>query len=410
MYGGKEMLRAYRHVLYLFLAASLVAAGHATAFAAGGPEKGMRKIVVFSDTFRDVPAQAALIRGAGGGVIKPLALVNGMAAVLPMPAQAALLKRVEVQRVDEDIVINASPKPPWAGGGDSVGGGGGSGQDTLVWGVDRIDAEWVGGAGEDAVDVTKPVNGEFVKVAVLDTGIDLNHPDLSVMGNVNFVNPRKSGDDDNGHGTHVAGIIAALDNQKGVIGVAPEAYLYAVKVLDASGSGWLSDLVDGLQWCINNHMQLINMSLGSSSDNLTFHQAITSAYNAGITMVAAAGNSGTSSVDYPGRYAETLAVSATDSSDNLAYYSSYGPQVDLAAPGSSIYSTYKKGGYKTLSGTSMATPHVTGTAALVLSKYGSMTPDALKSHLKNTAYDINLSADKMGAGLVDALQATIVSP
>lgn len=392
----------------MLAAAAVVLLCQGTALAAGLNERAVRKIVVFQPDFVNIPAQAAAIRDAGGGVIKPLSLVNGFAAILPPLAQAALLKRGEVLRVDDDIVITALPKPPWAGGGG--GGDSGSGQDTLVWGVDRIDAEWVWGGAESAVDVSSSASGEFVRVAVLDTGIDLNHPDLDVRGNINFVNPKKSGNDDNGHGSHVAGIIAALDNQTGVIGVAPKAYLYAVKVLDASGSGWLSDLVDGLQWCIDNRMQLVNMSLGASSDNLTFHQAVTKTYNAGVSMVAAAGNSGTSGLSYPGRYAETIGVSATDQGDNLAYYSSYGPQVDLAAPGSGIYSTYKRGGYATLSGTSMATPHVTGAAALVLHRYGPMTPDQLRAHLKNTAENIGLSSDRMGAGLVDAQYAVDIAP
>jgi len=399
--------------MYLAVGALALVMLSQPSYAAGrpdGPGADMRKIIVFSGDVTAAPAQAAIVRGAGGEVIKPLPLVNGMAAVLPPAAQSALSMRGDVLRVDDDIVITASAKPPWAGGGGGGGGGNTSSQDTLVWGVDRIDAEWVWGGAEFARDVTTSVNGEFVKVAVLDTGIDLTHPDLDVKGNVNFVNTKKSGNDDNGHGSHVAGIIAGLDNGIGVIGVAPKAHLYAVKVLNAHGSGWLSDLVSGLQWCIGNGMDVINMSLGASSDNATFHQAITAAYNAGIVMAAAAGNSGTLGLDYPGRYPETIAVSATTSSDNLASYSSYGPEVDVAAPGSSIYSTYKGGGYATLSGTSMATPHVTGTVALVLHKYGPMTPDQVKAHLTNTAENIGLTANQSGGGLLDAQYAVDLAP
>lgn len=402
------MIRLSRWLRLAFTAVALVLVSQATGLAVDNEMRGVRKIVVFKSDFVSVPAQASLVRGAGGTVIKPLALVNGIVAILPASAHSAVIRRGEVLRVDDDIVITASPKPPWAGG--PGGGGGGSTEDTLPWGVDRIDADWVWGDAEFATSVTTGINGEFVKVAVLDTGIDLTHPDLSVKGNVNFVNPSKSGNDDNGHGSHVSGIIAGLDNNAGVIGVAPDAYLYAVKVLDARGSGWLSDLVDGLQWCIDNRMQVINMSLGASSDNATFHQAIIKTYNAGITMAAAAGNSGSYGLDYPGRYAETIGVSATTSSDKLASYSSYGPEVDVAAPGSNIYSTYKGGGYATLSGTSMATPHVTGTVALVLHKYGAMAPDQMKAHLKNTAENIGLTANQMGGGLVDSQFAVDAAP
>jgi len=407
------MKRMARLTYVLLGALALLLVSQSGALAAGrpgDPGSEMRKIVVFSADVTNLPAQAAMVRAAGGQVIKPLPLVNGMATTLPPAAQAALLRHAGVLRVDNDIEISASGKPSWAGGPGGGGGGGSTSQDTLVWGVDRIDAEWVWGGGEGATNDTTGLDGEFVKVGVLDTGIDLTHPDLSVRGNVNFVNPRKDGNDDNGHGSHVSGIIAALDNNQGVIGVAPKAYLYAVKVLDAHGSGWLSDLVSGLQWCIDNHMQVVNMSLGASSDNQTFHDAITATYNAGVIMVAAAGNSGTLGLDYPGRYPETIAVSATNSDDSLASYSSYGPQVDLAAPGTSIYSTYKKGGYATLSGTSMATPHVTGTVALVLGKSGTMTPDAMKSFLKNTAENIGLTASQEGGGLVDAQYAVDMAP
>ena len=339
-----------------------------------------------------------------------------MAVYLPPQAERALLGRLEISRIDDDLVINATgqfvPVPVGVSQKPS-----GKGKppvppppaQELPWGVDRIEADI-------AQNITK---GLAVKVAILDTGIDLNHLDLqnNIKGNLNTINPRKSGDDDNGHGTHVAGIVAAIDNTIGVIGVGPEVYLYAVKVLDRNGNGWLSDLIEGLDWCINNKIQIINMSLGSSSDNQSFHDAITRTFQAGITQVVAAGNNGLfgGAVDYPAKYPETITVSAVGQFPGgflyFAPFSSFGPEVDLTAPGVSINSCWKNGYYKVLDGTSMATPHVTGTAALVLTTAVSVydlngnslwDPEEIKNKLQATAEDLGLNSNEQGAGLVRA--------
>ncbi len=354
-----------------------------------------RKIVVFQENFVSEPAQIGLLRGVGTVIIKRLPLINGMSVYLPPQAEKALKGRPEILRIDDDLVINAivKPQPPPQPAQE------------LPWGVDRIDADL-------AWATTK---GLAIKVAILDTGIDLDHLDLqaNIKGNVNTINPLKSGNDDNGHGTHVAGIVAAVDNTIGVIGTGPEIYLYAVKVLSKTGSGWLSDLIEGLDWCINNKMQVINMSLGSSSDNQSFHDAITKTYQAGIIQVAAAGNNGGSggAITYPAKYSETIAISAVDKNDQIAVFSSYGPEIDLTAPGVDIKSTYNNGYYKILSGTSMACPHVSGTAALVLSTPvgtydldadGIWDPTEVKNKLQATAQDLYLLLEQQGAGLVKA--------
>lgn len=364
---------------------------------AQGPQDLPRKIVVFQEYFVNEAAKIALLRNFGVVIIKPLRLINGMSVYLPPQAERALLGRPEILRIDDDLVINAiaKPQPPPQPA------------EVLPWGIDRIEADI-------AQQTTK---GLTIKVAILDTGIDLDHLDLNgnIKGNVNTINPRKSGNDDNGHGTHVAGTVAAVDNDIGVIGVGPEIYLYAVKVLDRNGSGWLSDLIEGLEWCINNKMQVVNMSLGSSSDNQSFHEAIIKTYQAGITQVAAAGNNGETggTISYPAKYAETIAVSAvgqnTDGSLYFASFSSYGPEIDLTAPGVDINSTYNNGYYKVLSGTSMAAPHVTGTAALVLTTSvgasdldadGVWDPDEVRNKLEATAENLGLHSSEQGAGLV----------
>ena len=358
-----------------------------------------RKIVVFEKTFANEAAQTVLLRNFDAVKIKPLKLINGMAVYLPPQAEKALQGKPEILRIDDDLIITSNAKPDKPGKPEDPDPNP-QPVEELPWGIDRINADvaW------------DTATGLAVKVAILDTGINLDHLDLqdNIKGNVNLINPRKSGNDDNGHGTHVAGIVAATDNEIGIIGVGPEISLYAVKVLDRKGNGWLSDLIEGLQWCVNNNMDVINMSLGAPTDNQSFHDAIFNAYQAGIIQVASAGNNGEydGAISYPAKYPETIAVSAVDEYDDFAYFSSYGSEIDLAAPGVSINSTYGDGYYEILNGTSMAAPHVTGVAALVLSVQGPLTPDQMKVHLMETSEDLGLYDYQQGAGLVRADLAT----
>jgi len=229
-----------------------------------------------------------------------------------------------------------------------------------------------------------------------------------MAGGYNAISPSRNADDDNGHGTHVAGIIAALDNTVGVLGVAPQASLLAVKVLNRRGSGYLSDIIEGIQWSVNNGADVINMSLGTTSNVQSFHDAITAAYNAGVVVVAAAGNSGSrdNTVEYPAKYPEVIAVSATGTNNVIASFSSRGTEVELAAPGMNVPSTYMGGGLKTLSGTSMASPHVAGVAALIIAS-GVNGVENVRDRLHQTADDLGAGGkdNLYGYGLVDAEEA-----
>jgi subtilisin family serine protease len=355
-----------------------------------------RKIVVFEAGIADKTAQQAVVQSAGGSVIKALPLINGLAIQIPGPAVAALQRRAQVRRIDDDLVISAIVKPGAAPSQPAQ---------TVPWGIAQIDASpaWAYST------------GAAVKLAIVDSGIKLNHADLqaNTAGGINTISPKKSADDDNGHGTHVAGIAGAINNTIGVVGAAPQVDLYAVKVLNRSGTGWLSDIIEGLTWCIDNDIQVVNMSLGSDYGNDSFHEAVIAVNNAGIVQVAAAGNNGggygtgTGSVIYPAAYPEVIAVTAIDSGDSLADFSSYGSTVDLAAPGDSIYSTWKDGYYATLSGTSMASPHVAGVAALRLALHPTETPAQVKAALQASAEDLGDAGwdQSFGAGLVDALGA-----
>ena len=230
---------------------------------------------------------------------------------------------------------------------------------------------------------------------------------------MNIIKPKKSGNDDSGHGSHVAGVVGAIDNDIGVIGTGPEISLYAVKILDKKGRGRLSDLIDGLDWCINSEMRVVNMCFGSLEDNETFHDIIIAAHGAGIVLVASAGNNGEygGAIEYPAKYTETIAVSAIDENDNFASFSSYGPEIDLTAPGVNIKSTYKDGSYETMEGTSMSAPHVTGTVALVLKTQvgnydsdgdGIWDPSEIRMKLKDWVEYLELHPHQKGAGLVRA--------
>ena len=360
-----------------------------------------RKIVVFQTGLNDA-AKDEIISHAGGVKLKNLDLIGAKAVWLPSRAAAEKLKaHPSVVRVDEDVIIEALDRK--GGGGEVI-----PPAQVLPWGIDRVDAELVWPDGNTA---------DPVKVGIIDTGIANKHPDLlvNVKGGVNTINLKKSWNDDNGHGSHVAGIVAALNNTIGVVGVGPAADLYAIKVLNAAGSGYLSDVIEGIQWAVVNGMQVVNMSLGTGSDIQSFHDAVIAAKNAGIVVVAAAGNSG-GSVMYPAAYSEAIAVSATDQNNVIASWSSRGPEMDLAAPGVSIYSTYKGTGYATLSGTSMAAPHVAGSAALVLNTpvggydvnlNGEWDPDEVQKKLQDRALDLgNTGFDNLyGWGLVNAYSA-----
>ncbi|WP_256757217.1 S8 family peptidase [Cohnella sp. WQ 127256] len=246
--------------------------------------------------------------------------------------------------------------------------------------------------------------GNGVKVGILDTGI-ARHPDLRIAGGVNTIGG-KSFADDNGHGTHVAGIAAATGQRK-IYGVAPKVKLYAVKVLNADGAGFVSDIVEGIDWCLSHGILIMNMSFGLNGDSQLLKNAVRRAKSKGAVMVASAGNSGMQfkQIDAPARYPETVAVASTTRGNQVALFSSRGRRIDVSAPGVNILSTWLKGTYVRESGTSMSSPHVTGVVALLRSVRSGLSPSQVSRRLKMTALHIPGGLDAAGYGLVQAAPA-----
>jgi len=229
--------------------------------------------------------------------------------------------------------------------------------DQIPWGVEKIGAPkfW------------ERTKGRGVKVAVIDTGISTSHPDLKgqVKGRVTILNKGRGYERISGHGTHVAGTIAAVANDKGIVGVAPEVELYDIRTFGPDGTAKMSDIVAAINWAIEHKMHVINMSFGTSESHPALESAIKRAAKAGIVMVASAGNNG-GAVEYPAAYKEVIAVGAVDQNDKLADFSSRGRGLNTRAPGVKIKSTWLKKSYRELDGTSMAAAHVSGLQALMI--------------------------------------------
>ena len=270
-----------------------------------------------------------------------------------------------------------------------------------AWGVSRIGAGTIHASGN---------KGAGVRVAIVDTGIDCTHPDLdgNCMGGMDFVNDDNDPFDDHGHGTHVAGTVAAEDDGNGVVGVAPEALLYGLKVLNAGGGGYWSDIIAAIEWAADNGIQVTNNSYGGSGyPGSIVEAAFNQSYAQGVLHIAAAGNSGScagteNTVGYPARFASVVAVAATMSTDARACFSSTGPDVEIAAPGVYVNSTRLGGGYVSYSGTSMASPHVAGIAALVIAS-GIESNEDVRQRLDNAADDLGAAGrdTHYGFGMVD---------
>ncbi|MDQ4084401.1 MAG: S8 family serine peptidase [Actinomycetota bacterium] len=337
--------------------------------------------------------------------------VHGFSASMPLSAARTVAGFPGVHRVEADVRVRLTAQ-------------------AMPTGVNRANAD---------ASPTAAINGRDqrvdVDVAVIDTGVGYAHPDLNVHrpGTYNCYRQAPNADDQHGHGTHVAGTIGALDNRIGVVGTAPGARIWPVRVLGPTGGGSMSEVICGIDYVTAHadRIDVANMSLGSPGGRDdgncgrtygdVMHQAICASVAAGVTYVVAAGNHGRDAAAFsPSSYDEVITVSAladfngrpgggaaptcrTEVDDTLAGFSNYGHDIDLIAPGVCIRSTWKYGGYETLSGTSMASPHVTGAAALYLSRHPAASPGAVRAALRRTG-----SAAWSGVGDPDNLHEPLV--
>ncbi|MBU2219530.1 S8 family peptidase [Patescibacteria group bacterium] len=354
-------------------------------------------------------AERAVVERAGGTVRFSYTIVPAVAASVPEAAIQGLLNNPNITSVELDGAVYAV--------------------DTELdnaWGVKRI------GSG-DVHD--KGNKGTGVKIGIIDSGVDYTHQDLNDVyaGGYDFVENDNDPADVYGHGTHVAGSACAEDNGLGVVGVAPECALYSLRVLNNDGVGSWSATIAAMDWAVLNGLQVVNLSLGSSQDpGSTVKAAFDNAEAANMVIVAAGGNSGNppgkgNNVIYPAKYASVIAVAATDSNDKRPSWSSTGEEIELAAPGVSVLSAWNDGTsphnpqpyildggyYKEGSGTSMASPHVAGAAALVIAT-GITNNDEVRLILNSTADDIGATGKDTlyGYGLVNvaAAIASLVPP
>jgi subtilisin len=394
----------YARIVTFLLVVVLLLAGSGPVFA--GSNKTTRVLIGLKSGVTN--SDRVTLQRQGGSIKRTFHMLNAIAAEVPEAAIPFIRALKAVSYIESDSQVQAVDNLASSGADEEYINTVRAASQTVPWGIQAVKAPAVQAYNQ----------GQGVRVAVIDTGIDLSHPDLRVAGNVNILSPAKTGNDNNGHGTHVAGTLAALNNDFGVLGVAPQIDLFAVKVLDSNGSGYWSDVIEGLEWAVDNHMNIINLSLGSTSGSTALKQACDNAYNAGVLIVAAAGNNGVSSlkadnVIYPAKYDSVIAVGAVNSAMQRPNFSSVGVSVELAAPGVEIFSTYKGSAYTTLQGTSMASPHVAGVAALVFASgiqdndQDGRLNDEVRQRLQETAGDLGTSGrdSYFGYGLVDAAKA-----
>ncbi|WP_310830919.1 S8 family peptidase [Paenibacillus pedocola] len=356
------------------------------------PKNTERRIVTFNDDrqYAGALSQWKSLKAKRPG-LRQVQVSNLIKAFFVPAAGAERLmdKFASSLRIEEDLRIKVHSVP-----------GEKTGTAMLPWGVKAIHAP----------QAWSKSTGVQVKIGVIDTGADYRHPDLkhSLASGVNLLHRGMLPLDDNGHGTHIAGTLAAAGGTRGMMGVAPRALLYPVKAFDHSGSAYVSDIVLGIDWCVQNKIDIINMSFGMKTRSKALHDVVIKAYRAGIAIIASSGNDGKRGGDYPARYPETIAVGALDRRHRVAAFSNRGPYIDVYGPGESVPSCWLREGYKEMSGTSMATSHVTGAAALLLALRPALTPRELKLLLRRTAIPVRLRKGQrraaLGGGAADALR------
>ncbi|TVX94061.1 S8 family peptidase [Paenibacillus agilis] len=271
---------------------------------------------------------------------------------------------------------------------------------TIPWAINKMNVRELWNEG---------LTGKGIKVAIMDSGVDASHPDLidNMNSGINIIDPTTPPTDYTGHGTFIAGIIGASNNHFGLVGVAPDVELYPVKVLDELGEGDILHIEKGIDWCIENGIQIINMSFAINNNKPQLHEAINRALSKGIIIISSASNSYGETAGYPASYNQVFSVNAVDRNLDISELASLG-KIDFSAPGVDILSTHLHGGYGVISGNSYAAPQITGFIALLLqdpAKFGvtDLTHDQIKNVLSNYSTDLGIKGydSLFGAGFVN---------
>jgi thermitase len=401
---------------------TITAAGPGTA--ATEPQQIPGQIIV---KFRDNGAAAGLLRQSGLSEGAGIGSTGAHLIKVPAGKEAQLIESLSrnpnVEYAEPDQLVTAATDDEYFGRQYALQNFGQSFTNT-----DKTQTIATGtpDADVDAVEAWTQSTGKGVKVAIVDTGVANDHEDISekVVARANFsdskiVNPEDY--DKYGHGTHVAGIVAAKHNSTGVAGVCPDCSILDAKVLNDSGSGSSSAIAKGIDWAVANGAQVINMSLGQRVSSRVLETAVNNAWAKGVVLVAAAGNAGTQAPIYPGAYANVISVAATDNNDKKASFSTYGKWVDVAAPGVDVYSTFpihpfvlgtqngRSMGYDIASGTSMASPVVAGIAALVWKTPAGTANKAVRAQIESTADPIFGTGTSWAKGRVNACKAVVAA-
>ncbi|MBE1443543.1 S8 family peptidase [Paenibacillus sp. OAS669] len=328
--------------------------------------------------------------------VQPLQIIHALSCTLNSPELLVDLPFIQSVEPDTLMKVHApkSLKSVQSNSGKSA-----SETQTIPWGIRHIRAP----------QAWKKSKGDRIHIGVIDTGADYTHPDLRncLSHGINLLNRFLLPNDDNGHGTHIAGTIAASSRQRGILGVAPEALIHPVKAFDHQGSAFVSDIINGIDWCVKNQIHIINMSFGMKTYSKALELAVRNAYEAGVIVVASSGNEGKKAgIDYPARLRQVIAVGATTRRGQIAPFSNISKKIDIYAPGERVYSTWLRGKYHELSGTSMATSHVTGVIALMLAKKPGLKPMQVKTIIKKNAKLI-LKANRTSFGIkeINAMRA-----
>lgn len=347
---------------------------------ANGEENSERVIITFNETINQTILADPQIE-----VHHLFDQFHAVSATIPTTYRQELLKDNSVKMIEPDPVVMTNMQ-------------------KVSWGIETVHAHEAHASG---------FTGKGVKIGILDSGIYMKHPDLAIAGGTSFIEESPTYHDEEGHGTHVAGIIAALDNNIGAVGVAPDAEIYAIKVIGADGLGNHSDVVAGIQWAMDHRLDMINLSITTAQKSTLMERVFEEAYGKGLLIIAAAGNTSSPSASfvdvlYPSRFPTVIAVGSINSQQQKSSFSYYGPSLEFVAPGENIYSTYTPDNNHQLyaygSGTSMATPFVTGVAALYKEAYPKLSNKEIRSLMQTSTIDLGVKGRDplFGYGLIQA--------